>query len=150
MPSAPPASVVLDTNTVLDWLVFRDPAALSLAAWIEAGRLDWQASPAMRQEFEHVLGRSALTRWTPDGPGAAATWDRLARVAPAEPPAGPLRCLDPDDQVFIDFALAERCTWLVSRDRALLRLARRATPWGLTILTPQAWSNQNSMSALTA
>ncbi|MFP5353710.1 MAG: prolyl oligopeptidase family serine peptidase, partial [Gemmatimonadota bacterium] len=36
-----------------------------------------------------------------------------------EPANGPLSCRDADDQVFIDLALATRCRWLLSRDRAL-------------------------------
>ena len=135
----PPPSAVLDTNTVLDWLVFRDPATAELARCIEAGRLGWRATPAMRLEFERVLPRPSLARWAPDAAHAATAWDRLARLEPFEPARGPLACTDPDDQVFIDFALQHRCTWLVSRDRALLRLARRAAAWGVEVLTPQAW-----------
>jgi predicted nucleic acid-binding protein len=137
--SSPIPSAVLDTNTVLDWLVFGDPAALALAREIEAGRITWVASPAMRVEFDQVLPRDALTRWQPDAALAAAAWARLARLEPTEPPPGALNCRDPDDQVFIDLALQRCCTWLVTRDRALLTLARRAAAWGVTVLTPQAW-----------
>ena len=132
-------SAVLDTNTVLDWLVFQDPSTEELARRIEAGHLAWRATPAMRREFERVLPRPSLARWVPDAARAAVAWDRHARLEPLEPPRGPLACADPDDQVFIDFALQHRCTWLVSRDRALLRLARRAAAWGVEVLTPQAW-----------
>ena len=39
----------------------------------------------------------------------------------------------------LDLALQlGRCT-LLSRDRAVLRLARRAAPWGVSILAPQRW-----------
>jgi len=134
-----PPSAVLDTNTVLDWLVFRDPATDELARRIETGLLAWRATPAMRREFERVLPRPSLARWGPDPARAATAWDRLARLEALEPARGPLACTDPDDQVFIDFALQHRCTWLVSRDRALLRLARRAAAWGVEVLTPQAW-----------
>ena len=135
----PPPSAVLDTNTVLDWLVFRDPATAELARCIEAGRLAWRATPAMRLEFERVLPRPSLARWAPDvqmrpRPGTASRGSE-----PFEPARGPLACTDPDDQVFIDFALQHRCTWLVSRARAPPRLARRAAAWGVEVLTPQAW-----------
>lgn len=142
MPSAFP-SAVLDTNTVLDWLVFRDPAALVLAGEIEAGRVTWRASPWMGREFAQVLPREALRRWRPDPVLTAAAWSRHARIEPAEPPAGALNCSDPDDQVFIDLALHLRCTWLLTRDRALLKLARRAALWGVTVLRPIDWLSQS-------
>ena len=85
----PPPSAVLDTNTVLDWLVFRDPATAELARCIEAGRLAWRATPAMRLEFERVLPRPSLARWAPDAAHAATAWDRLARLEPFEPARQP-------------------------------------------------------------
>lgn len=139
-------TVVLDTNILLDWLVFRDPCVAALAAGIESGQVVWRATPAMRLEFDRVLPRDALVRWCPDAAAATAAWDRWARIDVAEPPAGPLRCTDPDDQVFIDLALHRRCSWLVTRDRALLRLARSAALWGVAVLTPDAWQARAAAS----
>jgi predicted nucleic acid-binding protein len=58
-----------------------------------------------------------------------------------EPPSAPLnlRCSDPDDQVFLELALAHGATWLLSHDRALLRLARRTRALGLHIVKPGDW-----------
>jgi predicted nucleic acid-binding protein len=50
-----------------------------------------------------------------------------------------LHCRDPDDQMFLDLALAAGARWLVSRDRALLHLRRRAQSHGLAIVTPEQW-----------
>jgi uncharacterized protein len=71
-----------------------------------------------------------------------ATVDALA--LPGEPPTYPplpaLRCTDPDDQKFIDFALACGARWLVSRDKAVLKLRRRALALhGLQIVHPDDW-----------
>jgi predicted nucleic acid-binding protein len=49
-------------------------------------------------------------------------------------------CRDPDDQKFIDLALAAKAQWLVSRDKALLALAKRAKARGLLIVKPEAWT----------
>ncbi|WP_440131005.1 PIN domain-containing protein, partial [Rubrivivax gelatinosus] len=57
------ADVVLDTNVVLDWLVFDDPATRPLAAALEAGRLRWIATGPMLDELLHVLQRPELDRW---------------------------------------------------------------------------------------
>jgi predicted nucleic acid-binding protein len=56
-----------------------------------------------------------------------------------------IHCTDPDDQAFIDLALAVKARWLVSRDRALLRLRRRAEKQGLVVLTPERWAQAVSV-----
>ena len=139
-PAAP--SLVLDTNVVLDWLVFRHPACVGLTDHLSAGRLRWLVSANFRDELGHVLGRGVAQRYSPDLSMIWSTWDRLgAVVEPAEllGAATRIRCSDPDDQKFIDLALGHRARWLLSRDRAVLKLARRARPHGLDILTPEAW-----------
>jgi predicted nucleic acid-binding protein len=136
--------VVLDTNAVLDWLVFGDPRIQPVVVEIEAGRLVWIACAAMRQELVHMLGHTSLTRWSPDALVTLARFDRLAAIRPA-PPGNPhtrLRCSDADDQVFIDLALTEGADWLLTHDRALLKLARRASARGLRILRPGDWTPQ--------
>ena len=126
---APPLAV-LDTNVVLDWLVFRDPRVESVVAAIRTGRLGWISCPAMRQELAHMLAHRQLSAWSPDLDGSLAEHDRHARLQPDPPPlteARP-RCSDADDQVFVDLALSHRASWLFTHDRALLRLARRLRP----------------------
>jgi putative PIN family toxin of toxin-antitoxin system len=142
-------SVVLDTNATLDWLVFRDKAATVLGTAIEDRQLIWLATPAMRQEFDEVLSRAALAPWRSQERDAAAAWQKLARMSEGEPLPGPLRCRDPDDQVFIDMALQWRSAWLITRDRALLALALRAHAWGLNIATPMEFSSDPKVLALT-
>lgn len=138
--SAPRAAVVLDTNTVLDWLVFHEPAVAALAAAVEQGQVQWLACQAMRDELARTLGYRTLAKWKPDSERVLASFDQHAQLHAAPPPAPlPLRCSDPDDQVFLELALAHRATWLLTHDRALLKLARRARPLGLAILRPQAW-----------
>lgn len=135
------STLVLDTNVVLDWLVFRDPSSAPVAAALQAQRVVWLACAAMRDELEHVLTRAELTRWQPDIPTVLAQWDRFARVLEGPPAApGGLRCSDPDDQVFLDLAFAGRAETLLTRDRALLRLALAAGRRGLAVLTPEAWA----------
>ena len=133
-----PPSAVLDTNVVLDWLLFRDPRVAALAAEVEAGRLRWRATPRMRAEFEAVLARGHLDRWLPDRERLLLVFDRHS-VIEAEAPPCRLVCTDPDDQGFIDLALHRRCRWLVTHDRALLRLAARARAFGVQVLPPARW-----------
>jgi predicted nucleic acid-binding protein len=134
--------LILDTNVVLDWLVFRDSCAALLAQQLASGLWQWHVTVDMRAELEHVLTYGTLTAWNPDRGIVLATWESLARptAAPTLALAPPLRCTDPDDQKFIDLALSLPGATLLSRDRAVLKLARRARPLGVTISTPQAWS----------
>ncbi|MBI5717902.1 MAG: PIN domain-containing protein [Burkholderiales bacterium] len=138
-PAATPG-VVLDTNAVLDWLVFADRRIAPLAAAIEAGSLAWLAAPRMRAELADVLLRPAMARRVRSGEPVLTAFDRLARGCDPPPRASAgLTCSDVDDQVFLDLALAERARWLVTRDKALLALHRRARLHGLTIAVPEAW-----------
>jgi predicted nucleic acid-binding protein len=136
-----PTLLVLDTNVVLDWLVFRNPGVLPLAGALEAGTVTWVACPRMREELSRTLAYPLLRAWSPDSAHALACFDRLAVVSP-EPPlpqASQMLCSDPDDQVFIELALAHHVTWLLTRDRALLKLKRRAVARGLRIAPPESW-----------
>ncbi len=126
----------------MDWLVFRDSRVQALAAALQAGSLRWLVAPAMRDEIRHVLGRGVASRYAPNLAFIEAQFD--AHAEPTDAPellgqATRLVCRDPDDQKFIDLALASNARWLISRDKALLALAKRARPRGLLILKPEAW-----------
>ena len=129
---------VLDTQVVLDWLVFRDAGTLALGKAIDGGGLRWLASQAMLEEFEHVLDRGVGAAWRPDRDAIRRACRRLA-VATAAAPSSALRCADPDDQMFIDLALASRARWLFTRDKALLQLAPRARERGLIVMRAVDW-----------
>jgi predicted nucleic acid-binding protein len=134
--------IVLDTNVVLDWLYFRDVRCAALADAIDERRVRWIATASMRDEIEHVVARGRLGRRWPEGPASVrAGWQRWATMVDASAAAAPfgLRCTDSDDQKFIDLALATRAVALLSADRAVLKLARRAEPYGLAITTVSGW-----------
>lgn len=137
-----PPSIVLDTNIVLDWLLFSDRGVSALAAALEDGRLRWLACRRMRDEFEHTLRRPELARWSPDSERLLARFDRHAVMLDPPTSAPDLRCDDADDQVFVDLAVQAKAAWLISHDRAVLRLRRRAARIGLKIAKPASWSPQ--------
>lgn len=125
--------LVLDTNVVLDLLVFRDPAAAALDDGLARGRLRWIATAGMRDELERVLGYAAVARRL-----AAAgrspqevlqDFDvRSQRVA--APGRAAVTCSDPDDQCFVDLAVHHACP-LLSKDAAVLALAPRLAGLGV-------------------
>lgn len=133
-------SIVVDTQVVMDWLVFNDPRVQALAAALTSGALRWLVAPAMRDEIRHVLGRGVAARYAPDLTLIEAHFDAHCVAVDAAEPSPRLVCRDPDDQKFIDLALAYRARWLISRDKALLALAKRAKLRGLLILKPESWT----------
>jgi uncharacterized protein len=139
----PLPSVVLDTNVVLDWLLFRDPGVALLAAQLQAGQLRWHATAAMRTELARVVSRPQFAEWAPDCEHILSMFGQWAMVYGAAPSLvgrpGGLICRDPDDQKFIDLAVAVGASWLISKDRALLALARPARACGVEVLTPALW-----------
>lgn len=131
--------MVLDTNIVLDWLVFGNRACAPLVNAIESRQVRWITTSAMRDELAHVLSRGVVSSWLPNEQQLWATWAAWAHIVEATTYSRTwLRCTDPDDQKFIDLGLAH-AQWLISRDRAVLKLARRAAPMGLRVVTPERW-----------
>ena len=144
------AIAVLDTNVFLDWLVFDDPRVAPLVAACTAGAVRCIGCLPMRDELARMLASARLARWSPDAQAALRAHDaRVERVGVA-PTQRRLICTDADDQVFLDLALERSAQWLITHDRALLRLARRARALGVDILTPADWARQAEKKAAVA
>lgn len=127
-----PRALVLDTNIVLDLLVFADPATAPLPGLLDCGALRWIATVGMRSELARVLAypqiapRVAFHALT--SAGLLARFDAAAQLVPAAPRASAV-CKDPDDQQFIDLAVHHGAI-LLSKDRAVLRLRKRLLALG--------------------
>lgn len=125
--------MVLDTNIWLDWLLFGDARTVGLRAAVAGGTVQPVATAAMRAEFAAVVARPPFEarRTAAFGPGAEgvraalSAWDGLVALRP-DAPISRLLCRDADDQGFVDLAIDTRAGWLLSRDRAVRALARRA------------------------
>jgi len=131
--------LVLDTNVVLDWLVFGDPRVTLLSQCVSSRQALWLTTPAMRLEFMQVLTRPGMQAWAPDAQAIHRAWADHARMVPVAA-AAPWRCRDLSDQMFLDLAAAHQAQALLTRDRSLLTLARRAGASGLVISTPERWA----------
>ena len=141
-PTHSPPLLVLDTNVVLDLWLFEDPRVAPLRAALQCGGALALVTEATLTELGHVLQRPFVL---PCGAAAAAVLpsllacSRLVEPPPRQAPLPP-RCSDDDDQKFIDLAWCSQADWLLSRDRAVLKLARAARSRGLRIGTPEAWA----------
>lgn len=129
--------IVLDTNVVLDLLVFDDPATPALQQALGEGALRWIATPVMREElarvllYPHIVARLDYYRLSADE--VLAAFDRQVQLVDVAPKA-PMVCRDPDDQKFIDLAVAHRAA-LLSKDHAVLKLRKRLTLQGVPVAT---------------
>jgi len=129
--------LVLDTNVWLDWLVFRDPSVAPIAAAVAAGRAEVLIGAACEAELERALGYD-LGRAVDVAACLAECRGVAKRIesVPAERAVLPA-CRDPHDQKFLEAALAAGASFLVTKDKELLELARRdSLPF--RIVTPQA------------
>ena len=119
--------VVLDTNIVLDVLVFDDPATQALKRALQRGQIRWLATSAMREELARVLAypkiMQRLRLYQLEPHQVLAQFDAHTQIVAAAPKAT-LTCADADDQKFIDLALAHQAT-LISKDKAVLCMAKR-------------------------
>ena len=136
-PAAQLACVVIDTNIVLDLFVFQDPATLALnqalAAALALGQPRWLATDAMREELARVLCYpQVLKRMAFYARSAAVVlghFDRLSHTVDVAPKAS-VTCKDPDDQKFIDLAVAHGAA-LLSKDQAVLCMDKRMRGLGV-------------------
>jgi putative PIN family toxin of toxin-antitoxin system len=129
-------NVVLDTNIVLDVFLFDDAAAKPLKPALETGTLRWLATQHMRNElervldYEHLLPRMAY--YQVSAADILAAFDRHVTLVDVAPRITAV-CKDPDDQCFIDLAVAHQAL-LLSKDKAVLSMKKRLAALGVSTL----------------
>ena len=139
-----PNRLVLDTNVCLDLFVFRDPRWALLLAALRDGTVEAVTREDCRMEWLVVLTYPRLPLDSVSRAQSASEFDALITCLPAPDPALaqvrlPL-CSDPDDQKFLELARDARADVLITKDKALLKLARKTASAGLfVIIPPQAW-----------
>ena len=125
--------VVLDTNIILDAFVFDDPASRPLKSALAAHQLQWIATKAMRDELARVLTYPRLLPrmafYQVDAAHVLAQFD--GQTAWLDTPVkANVTCRDPDDQKFIDLAVAHQAM-LLSKDQAVLCMRKRLLALGV-------------------
>lgn len=138
-----PLGVVLDTNVWIDWLLFADPATATLRAAQRCARIRIFCDTACGEEFERVLGYPEFSLDAAERQRLRAQLGRCSVQHAGGTRAGATalpRCSDPDDQKFLALAFETQARWLLTRDKALLRMARRLRATGLRVGSPLDFS----------
>jgi putative PIN family toxin of toxin-antitoxin system len=123
---APPLRVVLDTNVLLSLYVFADSRLAAISGELTAGRWLALTNESCLAEYERVLGYPEFHLSEVDQERALAAYLSVAKCLNDTTPRSQLLpiCHDPDDQKFLELARDGAADYLVSADRALLKLAR--------------------------
>ena len=128
-------ALVLDTNVVLDLLVFADPATALVRELLHRQALRWLATAAMRQELARVLDYPKIAPrvafYGLSAAGVLAAFDAQTQIVPVAARI-PATCRDADDQPFLDLAAAHSAI-LLSKDQAVLALRKRLLVYGALV-----------------
>jgi len=131
--------IVLDTNVLLSLWVFADSRFALIRAAIESGSWTALTDAACLAEFERVLGYPEFNLEVAAQRGILAEYAGLAHpLTPAAHMTLP-QCSDQDDQKFLALAAAGNAQFLITSDKALLKLARHKVlkeKLRISILTP--------------
>lgn len=137
--------LVLDTNVCLDLFVFHDPRWDALLGALKSGHVQAVTRQDCRMEWLIVLTYPHLPLNPETRALSTAAFDALITCLPAPAPTweavAPLpRCTDPDDQKFLELARDARADILITKDKALLKLARKNARAGMfKIMKPETW-----------
>ncbi|CAN5888548.1 hypothetical protein BH11PSE12_BH11PSE12_30620 [soil metagenome] len=138
-----PKQVVIDTNVCLDLFVFKDPRWVLLLQGLEDGSITAVTRKDCRDEWLAVLRYPHLPINIENRDDIIATFD--AHITCVEPILKTLplpRCSDKDDQKFLEIARDSDSSTLITKDKALLKLARKNRAAGYyTIETPENFIN---------
>ncbi|AKC72411.1 putative toxin-antitoxin system toxin component, PIN family [Pandoraea oxalativorans] len=137
---------MLDTNVWIDLLVFDDPIARPMRDALAEHRLMALMAQRCRDELAVVLTYPQFASREIDNDAALAWVDahthRIVVPDDAAPPAQLPLCRDRDDQKFLEAARDGHAHWLVSKDKAVLKLRSRVTrQFGFRIVTASAFTS---------
>lgn len=140
-------TAIFDTNICLDFFVFHDPVSCQLLEKVKEQKLYAVTRNDCRDEWLRVLDYPQLAIEESVKKQAIEDFDRFIHVVEPEKKDKHLLpvCTDKDDQKFLEIALDTNAQFLFSKDKAVLKLAKRNIKRGLfKILTPAYWLSHNN------
>lgn len=136
-----PKQVVLDTNVCLDLFVFKDPRWSAILNGLQKGQIIAVTRDDCRQEWLAVLHYEHLPVNDDTRAQFVDAFDEvIICIAPDEKNFILPRCSDKDDQKFLEIARDAEVETLITKDKALLKLARKIRQAGYyNIETPESF-----------
>ncbi|WP_289162864.1 putative toxin-antitoxin system toxin component, PIN family [uncultured Parasutterella sp.] len=128
-------TVIFDTNLLLDFFVFRDKTTAPLWEAACAGQFRTVTTQEAIDEFRDVLTRPAFNLTQKAQEEALKDFLSVAENVAVTTEAQ-ARCRDPLDQKFIDLAVSEAPAVLITKDKLVLRCAKRIKKTGSVICSP--------------
>jgi putative PIN family toxin of toxin-antitoxin system len=126
--------LVLDTNVILDLLVFKDPSAEPIRLLLDAKQVDAVRSEASMLELVDVIQRPTFKLSQEEQEMILQAWESVTRLLENTAiESAPFICRDADDQIFLDMAFSLRPALLLSKDLRVLELQATAQRHGIEI-----------------
>jgi uncharacterized protein len=132
--SAP--ALVIDSNVVLNCLFFKDALTVAVVERLLLSH-HWVCTEWMQREAQRVATLPQMAKYaSSDAITALAQGFAQRATLIAHDTVSPMRCRDADDQAFLDLAAHTHAPLLLTLDRDLLKLRKRAATFGLSIVQP--------------
>lgn len=126
--------LVLDTNVILDLLVFKDPSTEPIRLALDAKQVDAVRSEASMLELIDVIQRPTFKLSREEQAIILQAWESVTRLLEnAAIESAPFTCRDLDDQIFLDMAYSIRPALLLSKDLLVLELRAIAKTHGVEL-----------------
>ncbi len=130
-----PLPVVIDTNMVLDMLLFDVPEAKQWLETIQMQKMRWLATAKMREELKRVLSYPQILARVHSYDNQVShilqNYDNYVQTMQSAPRSSYV-CKDKDDQCFIDLAVAHKAV-LLSKDTQVAKLRKRLAKIGVML-----------------
>jgi putative PIN family toxin of toxin-antitoxin system len=134
-------ALVIDSNVVLNGFFFKDPPTVAV---IERLLCDyqWVCTEWMQREAQRVAKLPQMAKYASSETILALNqgFSNHAKLI-EHSTVSPMRCRDVDDQAFLDLAAHTQARLLLTLDRDLLKLRKRAATLELTIVQPNRVSS---------
>ena len=126
-------NVVIDTGVIVAAIFWRNEPRRCLAAFARR-RFQLYVTDSILEEYERVALKLKAEECLTLDPAPALAWilRKAQRIHPVRLPR--FTCRDPQDDKFLECAIAAHAKHLVSRDRDLLALEK---PFGIEVVTPR-------------
>lgn len=128
--------VILDTNVLLDILLFKDAKVRMIREALQKGQLIAVGHFDSFYEFADVLARPLFKLTADELNKLLHSWIRIHRLYPHELKTESF-CRDRDDDKFFNLAKAVGAKFLISKDKKVLKAKGKAKQFGCLVINPE-------------